>query len=83
MFPLQLAVGALLLEFETSVVSLPLLVGRMDPLWQVDAWWAVLLPRMLPLLWENGGPVIMVQVSNKMELGTEGMTQGESEEGEE
>ncbi len=28
----------------------------------VDRWMAVLLPRIRPLLYSNGGPVIMVQV---------------------
>lgn len=28
----------------------------------VDAWMGELLPRIRPLLYENGGPVIMVQV---------------------
>ena len=29
----------------------------------VDKWFAVMLPRMRPFLVENGGPVLMVQVS--------------------
>ena len=28
----------------------------------VDRWWGTLLPRLTPLLYSNGGPVIMVQV---------------------
>ena len=32
---------------------------------QVDTWWDVLLPRVEPLLWANGGPVVMVQVENE------------------
>ena len=28
----------------------------------VDRWWSKLLPRMVPLLWQNGGPIIMAQV---------------------
>ncbi len=28
----------------------------------VDRWWGMLLPRLTPLLYSNGGPVIMVQV---------------------
>jgi hypothetical protein len=28
----------------------------------VDRWWGALLPRLTPLLYSNGGPVIMVQV---------------------
>lgn len=31
----------------------------------VDSWWDVLLPKIAPLLYENGGPVIMVQVENE------------------
>lgn len=31
----------------------------------VEAWWNVLLPRVRPLLWENGGPVVMVQIENE------------------
>jgi beta-galactosidase GanA len=30
----------------------------------VDRWWNVLLPRMAPYLYHNGGPVVMVQVGN-------------------
>lgn len=35
-----------------------------DPVYlkHVDAWWAALLPRMEPLLYANGGPIVMVQV---------------------
>lgn len=33
-----------------------------DYLAAVDAWWAELLPRMEPLLYHNGGPIVMVQV---------------------
>lgn len=29
---------------------------------QVERWWGVLLPKVAPLLYENGGPIIMVQV---------------------
>lgn len=29
---------------------------------QVERWWNVLLPKVFPLLYSNGGPVIMVQV---------------------
>ena len=28
----------------------------------VDRWWNELLPRVKPLLYENGGPVVMMQV---------------------
>ena len=33
-----------------------------DYLAAVDAWWGELLPRMEPLLYRNGGPIVMVQV---------------------
>ena len=33
----------------------------------VKKWFGVLLPLIYPLLYENGGPVIMVQVSNSFE----------------
>ena len=29
---------------------------------QVEGWWGVLLPKVAPLLYGNGGPIIMVQV---------------------
>jgi len=29
---------------------------------QVERWWGNLLPKLVPLLYENGGPIIMVQV---------------------
>ena len=29
----------------------------------VDRWWNVLLPKMAPFLYENGGPILMVQVT--------------------
>lgn len=32
------------------------------PIPKVDTWWDVLLPRVVPFLWEHGGPVVMVQV---------------------
>ena len=31
----------------------------------VDAWWGRLLPMVVPMLRENGGPVIMVQIENE------------------
>lgn len=31
----------------------------------VRRWWGVLLPKIIPFLYENGGPVIMVQVENE------------------
>ncbi|GMP35104.1 hypothetical protein CsSME_00007698 [Camellia sinensis var. sinensis] len=31
----------------------------------VDKWWGILLPLMAPLLYDNGGPIIMVQIENE------------------
>ncbi|XP_015639208.1 beta-galactosidase 8 isoform X2 [Oryza sativa Japonica Group] len=31
----------------------------------VDRWWGVLLPKIAPLLYSNGGPIIMVQIENE------------------
>ncbi|KAH9607420.1 hypothetical protein KSS87_007510 [Heliosperma pusillum] len=31
----------------------------------VDNWWGVLLPMLVPFLYENGGPIIMVQIENE------------------
>ncbi|OWM76581.1 hypothetical protein CDL15_Pgr005545 [Punica granatum] len=31
----------------------------------VESWWSVLLPKVAPHLYENGGPVIMVQIENE------------------
>ncbi|KAF0924308.1 hypothetical protein E2562_010007 [Oryza meyeriana var. granulata] len=31
----------------------------------VDRWWGVLLPKVEPLLYSNGGPIIMVQIENE------------------
>ncbi|KAK9734499.1 hypothetical protein RND81_04G143700 [Saponaria officinalis] len=31
----------------------------------VDMWWGVLLPMLVPFLYENGGPIIMVQMENE------------------
>ncbi|ELU13067.1 hypothetical protein CAPTEDRAFT_174701 [Capitella teleta] len=44
-----------------------IVVRSMDPgyIKPVDKWLAVLLPKMRPLLYSNGGPVIMVQVENE------------------
>ena len=38
-----------------------------DPafLFQVDKWWRVLFSRVRPYLYENGGPIIMVQLENE------------------
>ncbi|KAI4355504.1 hypothetical protein L6164_004268 [Bauhinia variegata] len=31
----------------------------------VERWWGNLLPKLVPLLYENGGPIIMVQIENE------------------
>ncbi|KAK7261708.1 hypothetical protein RIF29_28026 [Crotalaria pallida] len=31
----------------------------------VDRWWGILLPKLVPLLYHNGGPIIMVQIENE------------------
>ncbi|XP_043704468.1 beta-galactosidase 17 isoform X2 [Telopea speciosissima] len=31
----------------------------------VDKWWSVLLPKIAPLLYNNGGPIVMVQIENE------------------
>ncbi|KAJ4806944.1 Beta-galactosidase [Rhynchospora pubera] len=31
----------------------------------VERWWGVLLPKIRPLLYQNGGPIIMIQVENE------------------
>ncbi|RVW52022.1 hypothetical protein CK203_068053 [Vitis vinifera] len=31
-------------------------------MFQVDRWWGNLLPQIAPLLYDKGGPIIMVQV---------------------
>lgn len=31
----------------------------------VERWWGTLLPKISPLLYENGGPIIMVQIENE------------------
>lgn len=31
----------------------------------VEKWWGILLPKMAPLLYSNGGPIIMVQIENE------------------
>ena len=31
----------------------------------MKSWWGALLPRVRPLLWESGGPVVMVQIENE------------------
>ena len=41
---------------------------------RVDQWWDALLPMIKPLLYENGGPIIMVQLEN--EYGSYGLQTG-------
>ncbi|XP_010537559.1 PREDICTED: beta-galactosidase 17 [Tarenaya hassleriana] len=45
----------------------PLKLRTSDPAYLklVERWWAVLLPKVVPLLYHNGGPVIMVQIENE------------------
>ncbi|XP_026450501.1 beta-galactosidase 17-like [Papaver somniferum] len=45
----------------------PLKLRSSDPafLHLVEKWWGVLLPKIAPLLYNNGGPIIMVQVENE------------------
>jgi hypothetical protein len=31
----------------------------------VDVWWGTLLPQVVPYMYENGGPIIMVQIENE------------------
>ncbi|XP_028797629.1 beta-galactosidase 17 isoform X1 [Neltuma alba] len=31
----------------------------------VDGWWGNLLPKLVPFLYDNGGPIIMVQIENE------------------
>jgi FtsH-binding integral membrane protein len=33
---------------------------------KVERWWGSLLPRIAPLLYGNGGPIIMVQVCGSL-----------------
>lgn len=40
-----------------------------DYLAAVDKWLGVLLPKMKPLLYQNGGPIITVQVTSEMSKG--------------
>lgn len=40
-----------------------------DYLAAVDKWLGVLLPKMKPLLYQNGGPIITVQVTSEMSRG--------------
>ncbi|RYR42477.1 hypothetical protein Ahy_A08g038958 isoform B [Arachis hypogaea] len=34
-------------------------------LFKVERWWGNLLPKLVPLLYQNGGPIIMVQIENE------------------
>lgn len=43
-----------------------------DYLGAVDTWLGVLLPKMKPLLYQNGGPIITVQVNMEMSVGWRG-----------
>ncbi|KAI5055584.1 hypothetical protein GOP47_0029105 [Adiantum capillus-veneris] len=45
----------------------PLRLRSSDPSYLnlVDDWWKILLSKISPLLYENGGPVVMVQVENE------------------
>lgn len=43
-----------------------------DYLEAVDKWLGVLLPKMKPLLYQNGGPIITVQVTSPPSLGGRG-----------
>ncbi|ESQ27891.1 hypothetical protein EUTSA_v10018211mg [Eutrema salsugineum] len=48
-------------------VQPPLKLRTSDPAYLklVERWWDVLFPKVLPLLYSNGGPVIMVQIENE------------------
>ena len=46
----------------TGGVTMKLRTNDANYLNHVDRWWGTLLPRLTPLLYSNGGPVIMVQV---------------------
>ncbi|CAN8239585.1 unnamed protein product [Cochlearia groenlandica] len=48
-------------------VKPPLKLRTSDPAYLklVERWWGVLFPKMLPLLYNNGGPIIMIQVENE------------------
>ncbi|KAK3018701.1 hypothetical protein RJ639_003132, partial [Escallonia herrerae] len=45
--------------------ALKLRSSEPDFLELVEGWWGVLLPKVAPLLYENGGPLIMVQIENE------------------
>ncbi|KAG2322482.1 hypothetical protein Bca52824_015695 [Brassica carinata] len=48
-------------------VKPPLKLRTADPAYLklVESWWNVLFPKVFPLLYSNGGPVIMVQIENE------------------
>ncbi|KAK9099328.1 hypothetical protein Syun_026373 [Stephania yunnanensis] len=31
----------------------------------IERWWGILLPKIVPLLYNNGGPIIMIQIENE------------------
>lgn len=35
---------------------------------QVDSWWDILLPKVFPFLYSEGGPIIMVQVNRSIKF---------------
>ncbi|KAL7140310.1 hypothetical protein ABFS83_09G112700 [Erythranthe nasuta] len=45
----------------------PIRLRSSDPVFLnlVEKWWSILLPKVFPLLYSNGGPIIMVQVENE------------------
>ncbi|KAJ7951619.1 Beta-galactosidase [Quillaja saponaria] len=45
--------------------SLKLRSSDPDFLHLVEKWWENLLPKLVPLLYDNGGPIIMVQIENE------------------
>ncbi|KAL5579483.1 hypothetical protein UlMin_011925 [Ulmus minor] len=48
-------------------INPPLRLRSSDPgfLQLVEKWWGTLLPKVVPFLYSNGGPIIMVQVENE------------------
>ncbi len=50
-----------------SSARTPMQIRTFSPAYiaEVDTWWRVLLPRIWPYLYENGGPVVMVQIENE------------------
>ncbi|XP_042048201.1 beta-galactosidase 17-like [Salvia splendens] len=45
----------------------PIRLRSSDPayLGLVEKWWGILLPKVSPLLYSNGGPIVMVQIENE------------------